>query len=227
MSYQQTPPGPSEPDNVPTAQQQKRRVPGSRMLITGIILLGLSIIGGIIAVGAFAVSMVNSFSNFGESTYTISEPVAVDGLGDNHWYIYQDPGAMTAECSVIDEQGNDIVQRSGDMSFSNNEFSLEAFQSFESTADGVYEIQCSQYPVVLGGSVPVGSIIGMVVSIVLAVLLFIAGLILTIIGAVRRSRAKRSQTPPAGGNYPPGSYPGYGYQQGPQPPSQPGPTPTQ
>ena len=178
------------------------------MLITGLIMLGVSIVGGIIAVGVFAFSTVSSFASFGDSTHTISE---------------QDPADMTATCSVTDPQGNDIVERSSDMQISNTEFSLEAFQSFTSTADEVYEIQCSEYPVVLGGAVPFGGIIGLIISIVGAVILFIAGVILTIIGTLRRRAHKRSQAQPMGGNYPPGGYPGYGYpSQPPYPPNQPG-----
>lgn len=223
MSYYQTPPGPPAPENVTAGQQPKRRLPGTGMLITGLIMLGVSIIGGIIAIGVFAFSTVSSFERFGDSTHTISEHVTVDGLGDNRWYIYQDPADATATCSVKDPQGNDIVERSSDMQISNTEFSLEAFQSFTSTADEVYEVQCSQYPVVLGGAVPFGGIVGLVISIVGAVILFIAGIILTIIGTLRRRAHKRSQTPPMGGNYPPGGYPGYGYPPAPPyPPNQPG-----
>lgn len=216
MSYQQPPPGPpqaEQPDDQP-----KRRVPGTGMLLTGLIMLGVSIVGGVIAVGAFAVSMVNSFTDFGESTHTVSEHVTVDGLGDNRWYIYQDPAANTATCSVLNEQGNDIVERSGDMRVSNNEFSLEASQSFESTAGETYQIECSAYPVVLGGPVPVGSIIGLVISIVVALLTFVAGGVLTIVGAVRRNRAKRDGGSTMTGPYPPpGSHPGHGYPQTPPP----------
>src|SRR5690625_6158009 len=96
---------------------------------------------------------------------------------------------MTATCSVLDEHGNDIVGRSGEMRINNNDFSLEAFQSFKPNAGETYEIECSQYPVVLGGPIPLGGIIGVVISIVVSVLLFIAGLVLTIVGAVQIGRA--------------------------------------
>jgi len=213
VSYEQPTPGPPPPEQ--PADQKKRRVPGTGMLIAGLIMLGVSVIGGIIAVASFAVSMVNGFTQFGERTHEITEHVTVDGLGDNTWYIYQDPNTMSATCSVLDGQGDDIVERSGEMRVNNNDFSLEAFQSFESNAGETYEIECSQYPVVLGGPIPFGGIIGLVISIVVSVLLFIAGLVLTIVGAVRRSRAKRPTGPPTPGAYRPGSSPGYGYQQGP------------
>lgn len=191
------------------------------MLIAGLVMLGVSIIGGIIAVIAFGASMVTSLVQFDQSTYEISEHVRVDGLGDNQWYIYQEPQALTATCSVLDDQGNDLVVQSRDMEVSNTELSLAASQSFESTADGVYEIECSEYPVTLGGPVPLGGIFGVVISIVAAALVFLAGVVLTIIGAVRRNRAKRHTGPPAGGYYyPPGSQPGYGYP--PPPPHQSG-----
>ena len=191
------------------------------MLIAGLIMLGVSIIGGIIAAVAVGTSMVTSFAQFGESTYEISEHVRVDGLGDNQWYIYQDPQAATATCTVLNEQGDDIVERSGDMNFSNNEMSLAAFQSFESTAGGVYEIECSEYPVVLGGPVPLGGIFGLVFTGLIAILVFIAGVVLTIIGAIRRSRAKRNAGPPTGGyQYSPQGYSGHGYP--PSPPHQSG-----
>lgn len=193
------------------------------MLITGLIMLGVSIIGGIIAVVAFAFSTVSSLENFDDSTHTISEHVTVDGLGDNRWYIYQDPADRTATCSVTDPQGNDIVERSSDMQLSTTEISLEAFQSFTSTADATYEIQCSEYPVVLGGAIPFGGVIGLVISMVGALILSMAGVILTIIGALRRRSHKRSQAQPIGGNYPPPGYQGHGYPpQPPYPPHQPG-----
>lgn len=186
------------------------------MLITGLIMLGVSILGGIFAVIAFGASMVASFTQFGESTYEINEHVTVDGLGDNQWYIYQDPQAMDAICTVLDEQGHDIVQRSSDMDISTNELSLTSFQSFQSTTGAVYEIECSEYPVTLGGPVPLGGVFGLVITVVIAILVFITGVVLTILGAVRRSRAKRPVGPPGGGYpYSPGGYPGYGYPQSP------------
>lgn len=223
VSYHPPPPGPPQPDNEPVVQQPQRRLPGTGMLMTGLIMIGVSVVGGAIAAIAFAVSMINSFTAFGESTHTISEHVTVDGLGNNQWYLYQDPAAMSAACSVVDEQGNDIVERSSNMEVSNTDLSLQAFQSFRSTADATYDIECSHYPVALGGPVPFGSIIGFVLTFVVAGLLFIAGLVLTIIGAIRRSRAQRNDRPRMDDYHnPPGTPQGYGYPQSPLPPHQSG-----
>lgn len=202
MSYPPPPPGPNPHQGVQT-HPAPRRVPGTRMLIAGIIMLVVSIIGGLIAVMAFGASMVTNFVQFGESTHQIDEHVRVDGLGDDRWYLYQDPPSATSTCAVFDAQGNDIVERSGDMAFSTTELSLVAAQSFESTADGVYEIECSAYPVMLGGAVPLGGLLGLVFTGVVAILVGIAGLVLTIIGAVRRSRAQRNAVPPGREQYAP------------------------
>lgn len=206
MSYTPPPPGSYQPDNVPT-QQKSRRRPGTGMLIAGLVLIGVSIVGGIIAVVAFSVSSFGKLEDFASSTHSIDQHVTVDGLGDNQWFIYQDPNVMTgASCTVIDEQGNDVTNRSADVDMTLNEMSFEAIQTFESTADGVYEISCTNYPVLLGGSLPLGGIFGAIISVVVAGLIFLVGAVLTIIGLVRRSKSKRQQYPPYGGN----SYPGYG-----------------
>ncbi|GAA4115850.1 hypothetical protein [Enteractinococcus coprophilus] len=211
MSYTPPPPSPYQSDKASSSPQRNRR-PGTRMLIAGLILIGISVIGGIIAVVALTVSSFGKFEEFASSTYSIEEHVTVDGLGDNQWFIYQDPDVMSgASCSVTDEQGNDITNRSADMNMSVDDLSYQAIQSFESTADGVYEISCTDYPVALGGSLPLGGLIGVGISLLLAGLLFLVGAVLTIIGLVRRAKSKRQQSPPYGG----GSYPGYG--QGQQP----------
>ncbi len=219
MSYTPPAPGPYQADNVPSAQQ-RRRLPGTGMLITGLILLGISILGGIIAVVAFSVSSFGKLDDFAASTHSIDQPVTVDGLGNNQWYLYQDPTRVSgASCSVTDQQGNDVTNRATDLEMSLNDLSYESIQSFESTAAGVYEISCTDYPVVLGGSLPLGGLLGVGISVAVAVLVFIVGLVLTIVGLVRRSRAKNQQYPP---NFPPygGSpYPGYGPGQSPQYPT--------
>lgn len=217
MTYYPPSPGPSDTSSFPTPEQNRRK-PGGRMLLWGLIMLGVSIIGGIIAVGAFAMSMVGSITTFADNTYEITEHSTVDGLGDKHWYIYHEPDAASITCNVTDEQGRDVVSHTRSMDVSTNEFSYEAFQSFESTAQGSYEIECTDYPVVLGGSVPFGGIFGMVISGVVAGALFLAGATLTVIALVKRSRAKNQQQPP----YNSGGYPGYGY---PQPQQYPGQQP--
>lgn len=184
------------------------------MLIAGLILIGVSILGGIIAIVTFSVSSVNQFDDFAASTHSIDGPVTVDGLGDNHWYIYQDPSVMSgATCTVVDEQSNDVTNRSPDLEMNLNDLSYEAIQSFESTADGVYEISCTDYPVALGGSIPFGSLFGIGISVMIAILIFLVGAVLTILGLVRRSRSKNQQYPPYGGSpysgYDPGQPPHY------------------
>ena len=71
------------------------------MLIAGIIMLVVSLVGGLIAVMAFGASMVTNFVQFGESTHQIDEHVRVDGLGDDRWYLYQDPPSATSTCRPI------------------------------------------------------------------------------------------------------------------------------
>lgn len=233
MSYPQSPQGPSQPhgysgqtgpdSSLPPAAPQgkppKKRRRGTGLLTAGLIALGVSIIGGIIALIVFGGSMVNSFDDFAESAYDVTEPVVVDGLGDNQWYLYQDPNAMSqASCEVTDEQGNDVTNSSAQMNMTNSEYDLSSVQSFESTAGGVYEIQCSSYPVVLGGAVPLGGIFGIVGTMLAAGLIFVVGVVLTIIGIVMRSRSKKNDMPPM--NPPYGAapaQPGYGYSQQQQP----------
>ena len=206
MSYTPPPPSSYQPDKVPTRQKSRRR-PGTGMLIAGLVLIGVSILGGIIAVVAFSVSSFSKLDDFASSTYSIDQHVTVDGLGDNQWFIYQDPNVMTgARCTVIDEQGNDVANRSADLDMTLNDLSFQAIQSFDSTADGVYEISCTDYPVVLGGSLPLGGLLGAGISVIVAGLMFLVGAVLTIIGLVRRSKSKPQQYPPYGGN----PYPGYG-----------------
>src|SRR5699024_2862232 len=141
----------------PQGKLRKKRRRGTGLLTAGLITLGVSIIGGIIALIMFGGSTMTSIEDFSESAYDVTEPAAVHGLGDNQWYLYQDPNAISqASCEVTDQQGNDVTNGSAQMNITNSEYDLSSVQSFESTADGVYEIQCSSYPVVLGGAVPLG-----------------------------------------------------------------------
>lgn len=212
MSYQQPPPGPA--DRVP--QQQGRRR-GTRRLRWGIILMAIGFIGGIAGALIFGVSAFCQFDEFEESNYEIQQPVSMDGLGDQRWYIYQtDAAAGSVSCEVTDESGENIVTSNMSSSVSTNDLDYEAVQSFSSEADGVYEISCSSYPVSIGGMAPLGGIFGVIGSVIGGVLVFIAGLVLTIIGAVVRSKSKR-QMPPSGPQFG-GGYPGYG-----GPPQQSGP----
>lgn len=215
MSYQQPPPPGA--DTMPAAGQPKRRLPGTGMLITGIILVGVSIIGGIIAIILSVVSMVDDLSSFADSTHQVTEHVNVEGLGDQTWYIYQDRAVEQATCTVTDASGEDITSRASTMELSSREVAMHAVQSFAATANGSYAIECTRYPVALGPSVPFGSFIPMLLSGVGAGLLFVVGVVLTIIGAIRRSRAKRQRQQPRNpGTYPPAA--GYGY-----PPQSPSP----
>lgn len=207
MSYTPPPPGPYQPENVPT-QRQNRRRPGTGMLIAGLIMIGVSVIGGIIAIVTLTISSVNQFQDFADSTYSIDQAVTVDGLGDNHWYLYQDPNITNgANCTVTDQQGNDVTRQSVDLEMDFNDVAYESIQSFESTADGVYEISCTNYPVALGGSMPFGGFLGIGIAVLSAGILFLAGAVLTIIGLVRRSRSKKQQYPPYGGSPYPGAGP--------------------
>ena len=181
------------------------------MLIVGLVLIGVSILGGIIAVVAFTVSSSSKLEDFASSTHSIDQHVTVDGLGDHQWFIYQDPNVMTgASCTVLDEQGNDVTTHSADLNMTFNDLSFQAIQTFESSAGGVYDISCTDYPVILGGALPLGGIFGAGISGLVAGLVFLVGAVLTIIGLVRRSKSKRPI--PHGG-----SLPGYG--PGQQPPS--------
>ncbi|HJF14348.1 MAG TPA: hypothetical protein K8V32_06010 [Enteractinococcus helveticum] len=206
MSYPPPPPDSYQPDNLPM-QAKPRRRPGTGMLIVGLVLIGVSILGGIIAVVAFTVSSFSKLEDFASSTHSIDQHVTVDGLGDHQWFIYQDPNVMTgASCTVLDEQGNDVTTHSADLNMTFNDLSFQAIQTFESSAGGVYDISCTDYPVILGGALPLGGIFGAGISGLVAGLVFLVGAVLTIIGLVRRSKSKRQQYPPYGGS----PYPGYG-----------------
>lgn len=225
MSYQQPPQGPppsgytpGQPGPTEQPPQQKTRLRGTRRLMWGIILMGVGIIGGIIAAVAFGFAAASQFETFENESYDIDQHVSVDGLGDNHWYIYQpDLAAGSITCEVTDESGQNIVDEAISSSVETNQYSYEAMQSFTSEAGGVYEISCTDYPVLLAGGAPIGGIFGVIGSVVLGFIIFAAGLVLTIIGAVVRSKAKR-QTPPSGPMYGGGGYPGYPQQYGQQPP---------
>lgn len=225
MSYQQPPQGPppsgytpGQPGPAGQPPQQKTRLRGTRRLMWGIILMGVGIIGGIIAAVAFGFTAASQFEAFEDESYDIDQHVSVDGLGDNRWYIYQpDLAAGSITCEVTDETGQNIVDEAISSSVETNQYSYEAMQSFTSEADGVYEISCTDYPVLLAGGAPIGGIFGAIGSVVLGFIVFAVGLVLTIIGAVVRSKAKR-QTPPSGPMYGGGAYPGYSQPYGQQPP---------
>ncbi|GAA2026221.1 hypothetical protein GCM10009720_02330 [Yaniella flava] len=232
MSYPQSPQGPSQPHGysgppgpdsslppaAPQGKLRKKRRRGTGLLTAGLITLGVSIIGGIIALIMFGGSTMTSIEDFSESAYDVTEPAVVDGLGDNQWYLYQDPNAISqASCEVTDQQGNDVTNGSAQMNITNSEYDLSSVQSFESTADGVYEIQCSSYPVVLGGAVPLGGIFGVLGTVLVAGFLFVVGAVLTIIGLVMRSNSKKNDMPPMNPPYGAAPQPGYGYSQQQQP----------
>ena len=146
------------------------------MLIVGLVLIGVSILGGIIAVVAFTVSSFSKLEDFASSTHSIDQHVTVDGLGDHQWFIYQDPNVMTgASCTVLDEQGNDVTTHSADLNMTFNDLSFQAIQTFESSAGGVYDISCTDYPVILGGALPLGGIFGAGISGLVAGLVFLVG----------------------------------------------------
>lgn len=227
MSYQQPPQGPPPPEYNPgqpgpadhVAQQPGRRR-GKRRLMWGIILMAIGLIGGIAGALIFGFTAFDQFDDFEDNTYEIQQPVTVDGLGDNQWYIYQSSTAAgSITCEVTDESGENIVTNHMSSSINTNELDYEAVESFSSEADGVYEISCSGYPVSIGGIAPLGGLFGVVGSVIVGALVFLAGLVLTIVGAVVRSKSKR-QMPPPGPQYG-GGYPGYGgppQQYGQQPP---------
>lgn len=223
MSYQQPPQGPApytpgQPGPAEQSPQHKPRLRGTRRLMWGLILMGVGIVGGIIGAVVFGFAAANQFETFDEESYDIQEHVSVDGLGDNQWYIYQpDLAAGSITCEVTDESGQNIVDEAFSSSVETNQYSYEAMQSFTSEADGVYEISCTDYPVLLAGGAPIGGIFGAIGSAALGFVVFVVGLVLTIIGAVVRSKAKR-QTPPSGPMYGGGTYPGYPQQYGQQPP---------
>lgn len=227
MSYQQPPQGPPPPgynpgqpgpaDHVPNKPGRRR---GKRRLTWGIILMAVGIIGGVVGAMIFGFSAAGQFENFEENTYEIQQSVTMDGLGDNRWYIYQTGAAGgSITCEVTDESGENIVSNNMSSSVSTNELDYEAVQSFSSEAGSTYQISCSSYPVAIGGMVPLGGIFGAIGAAIAGGIIFLAGLVLTIIGAVVRSKSKR-QTPPSGPQYG-GGYPGYGVppqQYGQQPP---------
>ncbi len=229
MSYQQPPPGSSPSgnnpehtgpgDQMPRSQGRRR---GTRRLIWGIVLMGVGVVGGIISLILFGLSTASQFESFEENSFQLEYDASVDELGDNQWYLYQAEGAdSSGSCQVLDESGEDIVNDSNSSSVETSDFSYEAFQSFRSEPDGTYTIECSDYPVVLGGAAPLGGIFGLIGSAIIGFGLFVAGLVLTIIGAVVRSKSKR-QVPPSGPLYGGGAYPAYdpGQQQfGSQPPN--------
>ena len=216
MSYQQPPTGSSSPgynpehtgpgDQMPRSQGRRR---GTRRLIWGIVLMGVGVVGGILGLILFGFSTANQFASFEEDSFQLEYDASVDGLGDNQWFIYQAEGAgNSTSCQVLDESGQDIINDSTSSSVETNNFSYEAFQSFRSEPDETYSIECSDYPVVVGGIAPLGGIAGLVGSVLVGFGLFVAGLVLTIIGAVVRSKTKQ-QVPPSGPLYGGGAYPGY------------------
>ncbi|HIW46683.1 MAG TPA: hypothetical protein H9884_07265 [Candidatus Yaniella excrementigallinarum] len=228
MSYQQPPTGPSSPgynpehtgpgDQMPRSQGRRR---GTRRLIWGIVLMGVGVVGGILGLILFGFSTANQFASFEEDTFEVQSDASVDGLGDNQWFIYQTEDADSTNCQVLDESGQDIVNDSTSSSVETDNFSYEAVQSFRSEPDGTYTIECSDYPVIVGGMAPLGGVAGVLGSILIGFGLFVAGLVLTIIGAVVRSKNKQ-QVPPSGPLYGGGAYPGYDQGQqpyGPQPPN--------
>lgn len=219
MSYQQPPQGPPPPGSqpgypgpAPPGPAQQGRLRGTRRLMWGIILMALGLIGGIIGAIAFGASAANQFQSFAEDAYDIQEPVQLEGMGDNQWYIYQpEVAAGSITCEVIDETGRNVVEEQFSSSVQTNDFSYESMQSFTTAPSSSYQIACTDYPILIAGVAPIGSIFGAIGSAVAGFFVFAAGLVLTIIGAVVRSKAKRQTVAP-------GPYSGGPQHYGQQPP---------
>lgn len=192
------------------------RRPGTGMIIAGAITMGVSIIGGIIALIISFTSMTGGFMDYAETSHEISGPTMVDSLGDQEWYLLPLDDDVSATCTVLDSAGVEVTTGTNVM-----------WQTFVSEADETYTVECDVYPVMLGGEIPMGGILGLGLIVLIAPIVFIVGLILLIIGLVRRSRANRHQPPP-NYYYQPGPPQGYGqpgpyqapgdYPSGPYPP---------
>lgn len=168
------------------------------MILAGAITMGVSIIGGIIALIITFTSMTDGFIDYAETAQELSGPTMVDSLGDEEWFIMPLDDDVSATCMVLDSQGTEVTAGSNMM-----------WQTFVSEANETYTIECDAYPVMLGGEIPMGGVLGLGLIVIIAPLVFIIGLILLIIGLVRRSRANRNQPPP-NYYYQPGPQQGYG-----------------
>lgn len=189
-------PGPRPPTGVPqqagghpvwmnTAQQPQR---GKKTLIAGLIVLGVCLLGGIIAavVGlGGAVGTLAKSQAFSGSTQVNAEAGEV-------FQLYALEGAAIPNCEVIGADGTIPGPGTSQTStIGDNNESWASFDSFLADSTQIYLISCdSSDPVLVGPPLSIGGIFAGVGGILLAVFGGLIGVILIIVGLVKRSRSR-------------------------------------
>src|SRR5699024_10037999 len=133
MSYQQPPTGPSSPgynpehtgpgDQMPRSQGRRR---GTRRLNWGIVLMRVGVVCVILGLMSFGCSTANQIERNQGAPFEVQYEAIVQGLDDNHWFIYQTEDEDSTNCQVHDESGQDIINDSPSSSVKTDNFSYEA-----------------------------------------------------------------------------------------------------
>jgi len=183
----------------PGYAQPKRK--GKAAIITGAVLLGVAVVMGIVG----AVGIANGVSKLGlENAQTAFGPATLDVQleGGSTYVVYefgtisQRAGITPNDVSVTDPSGNPVAVRGmGDIgqSFNDGANDLSAVAQFSTTSAGNYSVAVATEGAEFMVGPSITSFIGLGLfglAIAFAVLLGIAGLIVLIVGLVRRASSK-------------------------------------
>jgi len=205
----------------PTSPPKKK--PSIAGIIIGIALVVVGPIIGIILIAGAAVSSVSDLNSSAVleadgSLYGVNVTAGtVTGLWTDH--------TASGNCEVIDTSGNDVALSSPTGSQTIGNYELIAV--FTPATTGQYGVTCTggfEYKV--AGIIQAGKLAGgIVIGVLVIIVTFIAGVVLIVVTAVRRSSWTKKYGPNARGAYPPGppaGPPTYGQPQG-YPPAGPPP----
>lgn len=204
-------------DQTPGAAAPPKK--GGGLIWTGVILLVLGVVGGIVLVVLAATNIGSQFDRQvnvpGRASFNLNS-------GDYGVYLISSSSTFsTPDVTITDPSGNEVALRRGDSNFNGNSGSnsVRSINEFTATTSGSYTVNA------IGGSStvnqqvaigpPVSGLVGAVGLIFGGIcgggLFALVGLILLIVGLVSRSRGKKQAATPGG--YPGATYggaPAYG-----------------
>ncbi|WP_370326442.1 hypothetical protein [Euzebya sp.] len=198
-----TPPGYDPSAGFPSpAPPAPGRPPGSTAIRVGVVLMVLAVVGGVALVVVSLTSLVGQ-----QAPQEVDGSAVVDGEEGDQFVLYRVDGAETpVDCRVTgpDEQPVGLSPPFGSSTLTLSDTTYSAVRTFELVADGRHTVSCSDAAgrLAVGPEFPLFRSLGLVF---LGVFggggTFVVGLVVLIIGIVRRSSARR--TPPAWQGGPP------------------------
>lgn len=223
--------------------------PGSGGYVLGGILLAVAVIGGIVILSVTLVRSLDKVEDFERVSVPGQGTVEITDTGGYTLY-HEFPGAASndttfgdrsslcyyEEVTLTDPNGQVVALScySTNVDYDRNGREGVALYSFDADVAGTYTVESSELTgtVAVGRGISEGIFGGVLFGVLFGLVLFIVGVALIIVTAVRRGKAKRAAgppLPPPGGWSPPGGPGGWGAPPpgaGPPPsPPQPGPAP--